>query len=262
MSRYQSRYTYCLIMIVAAWFTSCTQKDAPDDNKHIVVATMGASLMSPSNGWVEMACEQLHVTCLNKAVSSRMPWHFAQELYKNEYATQKELAAIDILLIQFANCYDVHGDPAKLLPTADDYTRNYSESSDEMFQEYSYAQQIDYILKKWQEICEQYKKPMHVIFVTHWHDGRVVYNKSVRMLAQRWNADVCELDKHIGFSKNQPLSDGSQPSILYAKDTEEINGVIYGWHPLRGEKGKYIQSKMASILYDKLDEYIKTNNVN
>ena len=212
-SKYKALFIIGVLMTFA---TSCTQQGAPSKDKHIVVATMGASLMSPSNGWVEMACEQLHVTCLNKAVSSRMPWHFAQELYKNEYATQKELAAIDILLIQFANCKDVCGDSETLHPTADDYTRNYTRSSDNLFQEYSYAKQVDYILKKWQEICEQYNKPMHVIFVTHWHDGRVVYNNSVRKLAQRWNADVCELDKYIGFSKDQPLSDGSQPSVLYA----------------------------------------------
>lgn len=225
------------------------------------MVTMGASLMYSGNGWVEQACQQLNIHCLNKAVSSKMATDFAQQLWNNTFATEDELKQIDILLIQFANCGDVCGDSATLLPTIDDYTRNYTTFSEELFKEYSHAQCIDYILKKWQQICEQYNKPFHVIFVTHWHDARVTYNTSVRLLAKRWDAEVCKLDKYIGFTKDQPLPDGRQPSIIYAKDTEIIDGIEYGWHPLRGEEGEYIQSVMADILKDKLQEYLKNHSI-
>lgn len=217
--------------------------------------------MYSGNGWVEQACEQLNVRCLNKAVCSYKTLDFAQKLWKQTYASPLEQYQIDILLIQFANCGDVCGDPSSLLPTADAYTSHYSHFTREPFKEYSRAQQMDYILKKWQQICEQRHKPMQVIFVTHWHDGRVSYNESVRQLAQRWNAEVCELDKNIGFTKDKPLPDGRQPSILYAKDTETIDGVEYGWHPLRDEDGAYIQSVMAGILADKLQKYINDHSV-
>ena len=227
----------------------------------LVVGTMGASLMYDGNGWVEQACEQLNIECLNKAVSGETTKHFAQKLWKNEYVNDYELMTIDILLIQFANCKDVCGNDSILLPTAEDYTANYTEFSDKLFTEYNYAQQMDYILKKWYEMREAVNRPVHIIFVTHWHDGRETYNESVRRLAERWGADVCELDKNIGFTKDEPLPDGSQPSLLYAVDTETINGELFGWHPLRGEKGTYIQSVMAEILKEKLVEYIARNKV-
>ena len=249
-----------LIAVILALGVSCTQQESPiqmkSARKKVVVATMGASLMYPENGWVETACDNLGLKCINKAQSSQLPYHFAQQLWQNTYATEEELNSIDILLIQFANCKDVYGDSLTFLPTADEYTLGYRHFNEFLFREYSYAQQMDYILKKWQEICESHQKPMRVIFVTHWHDGREVYNTNVRKLAQRWHADVCELDKYIGFTKDKPLPDGTQPSLQYAKDTEMIGDTLFGWHPLRGERGTYIQEKMASILYNKLDNYI------
>jgi len=258
--RYISFLT-CLISIIWAC-TGCKQQEEitiprTSKLKRIVVGTMGASLMYPGNGWVEKACEAQGFGCINKAVSSATTVDFARLLWQDKYATEEELARIDILLIQFANCRNVYGDSTTLLPTADDYTRHYTTYNDELFSEYTYAQQMDYILKKWQQICKNHHKPMRVIFVTHWHDGRVVYNRNVRKLAQRWNAGLCELDKHIGFTKDKPLPDGRQPSLLYAKDTEVINGVLYGWHPLRGKEGEYIQSVMANILQEELIDFME-----
>ena len=256
-----------VLTIATCCCISCNKKDEPsgggggsqEEQKQIVLATMGASLMYPKNGWVEKACEQQNIQCLNKAVSSKTVTHFAQQLWGNTYATEEELKKIDILLIQFANAGNIYGDSAAMLPTADDYTRNYTTFSEELFHEYSYAQRMDYIMKKWQQICEQYDKPMYVIFVTHWHDGRVVYNEAIRKLTQRWNADLCELDKNIGFTKDEPLPDGRQPSILYAVDTEFIDSVEFGWHPLRGDEGEEIQTRMARILEENLKRYKSLN---
>ena len=260
--RLRITYINVLVFLLTTIIAGCS---LPDDElnleNRVVVATMGASLMYAENGWVETACKNLNILCLNKAVNSEITIHFAQKLWRSQYASQHELENIDILLIQFANCKDVYGNDTMFMATADDYTATYTADTATPFAEYNYAQQMDYILKKWQQICTQYNKPMHVIFMTHWHDARVTYNHSIRLLAQRWNADICELDTHIGFTKDQPLADGSQPSLQYAKDTEDIDGILYGWHPKRGKEGKYIQSVMASILTEKLSDYLSTHTI-
>lgn len=222
-----------------------------------MVATMGASLMYSGNGWVEIACSKLGVECMNKAVSSKLVYDYAYQLWQNTYASEDELAKIDILLIQFANCRDVCGQEDSLFSTAQEYVNHLdTTATDNPFRQYSAAQCMDYILKKWQQICVHYNRPMHVLFVTHWHDSRTIYNNAVRRLAIRWNADVVELDKNIGFSKDELDKDGRQPSIKYAVDTEMIDSVEYGWHPLREGKGVYIQHKMGNILSRKLKQYI------
>lgn len=119
---------------------------------------------------------------------------------------------------------------------------------------------MDYILKKWQALCyeqrnvagskwygTQHGKPCRIMFVSHWHDARSYYNDAIRVLAKRWGAQICPFDEKIGFSKSQPFQNGQQVSRLYAQDTQTIEDVVYGWHPLRGLEGEYIQSKMAGI---------------
>lgn len=252
----------CAYIMLTLNFFSCQKLNYLDPNPNqITIGVIGASLIEPANGWVEMACKKLSIGCINRAIGGDLTFNAAQRFYKNEYFTQKELQNIDILLIQFANCKDVCGNQDSLLPTTQDYTNSYTEFSDQLFREYNYAQQMDYIIKKWQEICRENNTPMHIIFVTHWHDSRATYNESVRKLAARWNADVLELDKNIGFSKEEPLPDGTQPSIRYAMDTETINGIVYGYHPLRNKEGEYIQNRMASILLKKLKSYIPEHNI-
>ena len=93
------------------------------------------------------------------------------------------------------------------------------------------------------------------MFVTHWHDGRKSYNESIRQVAEKWGAGLCALDRQIGFSRKQTLFDNSQVSVMYAVDTETIDNVVYGWHPLRGENGAYIQNKMANIFVGAVKKY-------
>ena len=263
-----NRTYVCLYLLLAAalFITGCSQ--SPDNPKpiephsdSIVVATMGASLMFPQNGWVEKACADLGLVCLNKAVSGALPIDFARKLWKGTYATEEELASIDVMLIQFANNVNVYAADSLRFPTADEYTASYTDTTEEPFAEYKRAQQMDYILKKWTEICLKHNKPANIILVTHWHDARTIYGASVRKLAQRWDADLCELDKNIGFTKDVPLPDGRQHSLLYAIDTETIDSIEYGWHPLRGTDGEYIQSVMANILKDKLQMYIAEHDI-
>lgn len=234
------------------------------------IAAMGASLISPENSWFLDACDSLNVTGYNNAVSGiGIPSYFAEKLWRNQYCTDDEFENIDVLVIQFANCKDIYTSDA-LKPTASDYTANFDiNNSDNPFLKYSHAQNLDYILKFWQERCAAQEhnsdskwfgisggKPFKVMLVTHWHDARVPYNESIRKVAQKWNLPVCELDKNIGFSKDKPLADGTQVSVMYAADTEVIDGITYGWHPLRGIRGIYIQSRIAKTLVDALlNEY-------
>lgn len=247
------------IVIHVLILTSCEKKELDSD---LVVATMGASLMYDGNGWVEFACTKIGAKCINKAVSATMADDFAYKIWKGTYANADELKNIDILLVQFANCKDVYGDETTFFATPEEYIQNLDTTLEtNSFKQYSYAQCVDYILKKWQQICSQNNKPMHVLLVTHWHDGRTTYNEAVRKLAIRWNTEVVELDKNIGFTKDILDPDGCQPSIKYAKDTEVIDGVTFGWHPLRGKNGVYIQSKMGNILFEKLKQYISEQEI-
>lgn len=234
------------------------------------VGTMGASLIYDGNNWVESACHALGVDCYNKAVSGfGDPGYFANKLWRGEYCSDQEFENIDILVIQFASSGDVYQNNTGFLNDFNDYCRNFDPNicTYNQFYKYNPAQCIDYILKYWQNWCFKQKdnskskwygtkhgKPCRLLFVTHWHDARVQYNNSIRKLAEKWGAAICEFDKKIGFSKDQPLADGMQVSVIYAVDTQEIDGVTYGWHPLRGTNGTYIQTRMAGIFMNSLIE--------
>ena len=230
------------------------------------VLTMGASLMYNGNGWIERGCDIVGATSYNKAVSGEMPSHFANLLYREEYCTEEEFDGADVLVLQFSNAGNVF--ISENIMSIEDYEEQLDLSLTNPFTELSHAACIDYILKKWQKKCYDQKdnpnskwygtpfgKPNNLMFVTHWHDARVSYNDSVRELAHKWGGAICEFDKKIGFSKEQPLYDGSQISVKYAVDTETIGSTVYGWHPLRGAEGQYIQRKMANIFANAIMDY-------
>lgn len=233
------------------------------------IATMGASLIAPPNTWIEQGCVIANTKSYNKAVGGvGSPGYFANEIYKNTYCTDEEFDNMDILVIQFASSGDVYLEENKT--TIEEYEARVSESElEDPFSAglLSVKECVDYILKKWQKRCYEQKdkesspwyktksgKPFRVLFVTHWHDARVEYNTSVRLLAEKWGGGVCEFDKKIGFSKNQTLPDGTQISTLYARDNEVIESVTYGWHPAQGDD-EYIQNRMANLFAFALKEY-------
>lgn len=235
-----------------------------------VVATMGASLMYSGNGWVEKGCGLVGAKVYNKAVSGEMPPYFANQMYKDTYCTEEEFENTDVLVMQFSNAGNVY--IADNSQTIEDYESGLDASLSNPFTKLSYAQCIDYILKKWQKKCydqrnndnskwygTQHGKPCNLLFVTHWHDGRKSYNESIRQVAEKWGAGLCALDRQIGFSRKQTLFDNSQVSVMYAVDTETIDNVVYGWHPLRGENGAYIQKKMANIFAKSLTDLFAMN---
>jgi len=236
------------------------------------VGTMGASLMYNGNNWVEDGCKLCGVTSYNKAESGvGVPSYFADKIWRGTYCTDAEFEAMDILAIQFASSGDVY--TGTFFDTSSEYVEDFDieDETNQFAVAYTPAQCLDYILKYWQERCyacrndsdskwynTQYGKPCRLMFVTHWHDARVGYNDSIRQVAAKWGGGICEFDKKIGFSKNQPIGT-LQPSVIYANETETISGVAYGWHPLRGSAGAYIQTKMANIFASSLMEYFSMN---
>ena len=255
------------LCLFALLLCSCNVFEDTNDyiDSHTVVAAMGASLMSPDNNWFIDACTMLECGAYNKAICGTKPVDYAEKLWKNSYCTEAEFDNIDILAIQFANAGDVFTcDDFK--EKSADYTKGFNRFSKENpFSIYNNAQLLAYILKFWQEKCQNQKyhssskwfnstegKPFKVILVTHWHDARTSYNESIRKLAKKWNIQVCEFDTNIGFSKNEPLADGTQPSVAYARDTEVIDNIVYGWHPLVGKEGTEIQARMANIFAETL----------
>lgn len=251
----------CLISLTLFSCNNETEQINNYPEPRTVVMAMGASLISPENNWFKDGCSILECdTFYNKAIQGSMPADFAEKLWRNTYCTESEFEKTDILVIQFANAGDVFS-CYDFKETYSDYTKEFSPTNTEnQFRRYSNAQLLDYILKVWKDKCErqQYNKdskwyninggkPFKVILITHWHDARTIYNESIRKVAQKWDIPVCEFDINIGFSRTKPLFDGTQVSILYAKDTEKIDNVVYGWHPLVGEAGSVIQARMANI---------------
>lgn len=227
------------------------------------VAGMGASLMYNGNNWFEDGCALVGVTPYNKAVSGDgLPKYFAEQLYHGTFCTDEEFENMDILAIQFASSGDVYHGVRSPLSTMESAIKNGVKASD--------TEYLHYILLKWQQLCYSQKdnpnsrwyntkhgKPCRILLITHWHDGRLDYNNSIRNVAEKlWGMGLCEFDKEIGFSKNQTLN-GTQISTLYAVDTEVIDNVTYGWHPLRGSEGAYIQGRMANIFANSLLKYFQ-----
>lgn len=139
-----------------------------------------------------------------------------------------------------------------------------------------YAAGYDYLLKKYALDCYNLRlnpdskyygtksgKPVVIICTTQWHDGYVRFNDSVKIMAKRHGAIVCNVADNVGFSylQTDPTNDDSirwgalhcnNAAYGSGNDTETIpiHGVMYtgmGWHPTR-QWDCYIQMKRAQIL--------------
>ena len=139
-----------------------------------------------------------------------------------------------------------------------------------------YAAGYDYLLKKYALDCYNLRlnpdskyygtksgKPVVIVCTTQWHDGYVRFNDSVKIMAKRHGAIVCNVADNVGFSylQTDPTNDDSirwgalhcnNAAYGFGGDTETIpiHGVMYtgmGWHPTR-QWDSYIQMKRAQIL--------------
>lgn len=222
------------------------------DNKNVLLT--GASFAYPENEWFSYVCGTLGITGYNKAVSGETMQHTAQKMHDGTLYTQEEFEDFDIFLIFHSHNQTVT-DTTNLKENYEDYVFPLTDRS----------AQWDYVLKKYSAECyaarlnenskwygTKYGKPCRIVVCTHWHDARTIFNNDIRALQGKWGFILCELDKKIGFSKNQvhPVT-GEQVSILHcdnpSNNTEVIDGVTYGWHPTR-DKGAWIQHRMASIV--------------
>ena len=77
-----------------------------DDEKLDVVLT-GASFAVPENGWFELACEELGVNPINKAISAEAIYHTANRMAEGTFYTFEELEDMDVLVIDHVHNQDV-----------------------------------------------------------------------------------------------------------------------------------------------------------
>lgn len=214
----------------------------------------GASFAVSENGWFEIGCEVLNFNPVNRAVSAQAIMQTAQAMSNGALYTTEQLDDIEALVIMH-----VHN---KNVASEDWLKEDYNDY--ELTNATPYNIAYDYVIRKYKDDCKNLKdvptskyygtsegKPAIIVLCTHWHDSRTVYNSAIRKLAEKWNLPLIEWDTQIGFTKDVLESDGSQPSLKFAGDTETIDRVEYGWHPLRG-KGQYIQNKMAEIFIAKI----------
>lgn len=221
----------------------------------------GASFGTPNNGWFEIGAKHLKAKPINKAVEGSSIADTANKMASNTLYSPEELEAIDALVIMHVHEKNV-ADFAQTKESHTDYNLPFDRSN--------YAAAYDYTIKKYLTDCYNLKfdenskyyntlagKPAVIILCTHWHDARVIYNTSVRQLADRWGFPLIEFDKYIGFSKQAPHPvTKEQTSALYTNgNNQTIHDVVYGFHPDNGQD-KYIQQRMAAVFVDTMKKVL------
>lgn len=238
------------IYLLATTFLFLSAQEETTIYKHNIFLT-GASFATSNNSWFEMGCERLNANPINKAVGGHAIANTANLMVEGKLYSMEELEKTDAFVIMHVHNMDVY-DTAQIRKTIEEYKLPFDRSN--------YAAAYDYAIKKYITDCYNLKfnpqskyyesktgKPPVIILCTHWNDSRTIYNESVRKLAQKWGFPLVEFDKYIGFSNNQdhPVT-GEAFSLLYANDTQTVDGKKHGFHPVNG-KDKHIQQRMAAI---------------
>lgn len=223
-------------------------------NHDYTILLTGASFADPKNGWFEIGSRHLNAKAINRAIGGEAIADTANRMAKGELYSAEELEEIDVFVIMQVHEKEV----SSLEGLKEDYT-DYTVPFDRT----NYSAAYDYVIKRYMTECYNLKfnekskyfntpsgKPAIIVLSTHWNDTRVIYNNSIRVLAERWGFPLIEFDKNIGFSKNKlhPVTK-DQMTKLYTKDVRAEHGVEHGWHPNRGEE-YYIQQRMAAIYVD------------
>lgn len=237
---------------------------AQTEAKYNILLT-GASFAADENGWFELGCKALGVNAWNKAIGGEAIANTANRMAEGTLYTAEEFDDIDVFAIMQVHDKDVFNE-SRLKEKYTDYAIPFDRSN--------YATAYDYVIKKYITDCfnqkdnpkskyygSLYGKPAVIVLSTDWHDARVLYNTSIRKLAAKWGFPLIKFDENIGFSKNHthPVT-GQQVSLMYAigmTNKQTIDGVVYGWHPEKGQD-KYIQQRMASIFADEMRRVLLT----
>lgn len=230
-----------------------------NDGEHLTFLLTGASFAIPENGWFEIGCEDLGADAINKSVSGEAIYHTARRMNLGTFYTTEELDKVDVFVIGHVHNQNVANEQW-LKENWEDYT-SIATTTD-------YSVAYDYVIKRYIADCRALKdnpeskyfgseegKPVRIMFCTHWHDSRTTYNPAIRKLSEKWGFPLVKFDENIGFSRQDVAAGETQPSVAYAHDTETINGVKYGWHPLRGSNS-YIQRRMAQIFEEEAAAYL------
>ena len=246
--------TLFILMIVFAALLPAQEKN---ENQYTFLLT-GASFASSPNGWFEVGCDLVGATPLNRAKGGEAIADAANRMDAGTLYSKEELENIDALVIMQVHNRDVF-DESQLKPRYGDYTLPFDRTK--------YAAGFDYVIKRYLTECYNLKfdetskyynsrsgKPAVIVLCTDWHDARVLYNTTIRQLADKWGFPVVEFDKYIGFSKNalHPVT-GEPVSRIFSRDKQEIEGETYGWHPEPG-KDKYIQRRLGAIFADTMQK--------
>lgn len=247
--------------LIALFLVLCIQAKAQEAYN---VLLTGASFASSHNTWFEMGCEAIDAKAINRAIGGESISNTANRMIDGTLYSFEEFDNLDAFVIMQVHERNV-ADTALIKEDYQDYVTPFDRNN--------YAQAFDYVIKRYISDCYNLKdnpkskyygaksgKPVVIVLCTNWHDGREVYNESVRKLATKWGLPLVEFDQNIGFSKEQlhPIT-GKQMSLLYAQDTQEINGEEFGWHPQRG-RDKYIQQRMAAIFKVKMESILPIKN--
>lgn len=239
-----------LLPILFFLLLAITNNAVSQDIKYNILLT-GASFASSHNSWFEIGCEHLNANPINRAVGGESIANTANRMIDGSLYSFEEFDKLDAFVIMQVHNMDVF-DESELVQKYTDYPTPFDKKN--------YAIAFDYVIKKYISDCYELKnnpkskyygsksgKPAVIILCTNWHDARVTYNNSVRKLADKWGLPLVEFDKYIGFSKETPHPvTGQQTSLLYAYDSQTIDGIKYGLHPDRGSN-QYIQQRMAAI---------------
>lgn len=245
-------------LLCGAGMQAEAQAYAENNNDKPALMLFGASFAIPQNGWFEIACEDMGMEAINKAVSGEAIYHDARRMNAGTDYTVAELDRTDVLVLMHVHNQNVANE-TNLKENWEDYT-NIATTTD-------YAVAYDYVIKRYMADCAALEfnpesryygvtggKPAKIVLCTHWHDGRTTYNPAIRKLAAKWGFPLVEFDTNIGFSKDdEGNADPGEPSRNMAHDKETIGGVNYGWHPKRGDNSP-IQRRMASILIQTLKD--------
>lgn len=255
---------YLLIVCLLLSINLSAQEKISNENDLNILLT-GASFATPSNGWFEYGCKLINANPINRAIGGEAIASTGNRLRKGTLYSKEELEDIDAFVIMQVHEQDVY-DPAQLKARYTDY------ETETPFKRVNYAAGYDYVIKRYITECYNLKndstskyfgtesgKPVVIILCTHWHDGRTLYNRTIRKLADKWGFPLIEFDKYMGFSKNQkhPVTD-AQISLLYSIDSQKINEELFGWHPLKGQD-QYIQQRMGNIFADLVRKILPIN---
>ena len=252
-----------ILKLTIVLLLACNNITAQETSQYNILLT-GASFASPQNGWFEIACQHLNATPINRAVGGEAIANTANRMIDSTLYTVEELDKLDAFVIMQVHNRDVF-DNSQLKKNYKDYETPFDRGN--------YAKAYDYVIKRYITECYELKdnpkskyygtksgKPVMIVLCTNWHDGRIIYNTSIRQLAEKWGLPLVEFDKYIGFSKNNPHPvTGEQQSLLFATDTQTIEGTKYGLHPYRGTD-QYIQQLMAAIFADEMIKVLPLND--